>query len=88
MEIQFNPGGVPPGSAPRGQASRAAAPAKQDDAVFANREIVRAAMQQIPDTRPDVVGRAQALVASINYPPPAGVDSIARLLAIHLSTQP
>lgn len=45
-------------------------------------------MTQLPDLRPDVVARAQTLVASINYPPPAGIDSIARLLAIQLSTHP
>ncbi len=88
MEIQFNPSGVPPVGGPERTANRGPAPTNGDNAVFAKTETLPAALQQIPDVRPGVVDRARTLVASLYYPPPDAVDSLARLLAVHLPSQP
>ncbi len=85
MEIDLNTNRVPQAGAVQVPARRSAVPAQGDNAAFPILQGLQAAMDTIPAVRPDVVARAQALVSSINYPPPQGVDSLAKLLALHLS---
>lgn len=58
--------------------------APSDVAAFDRAEALNQAIRTAPDTRPDEIARARALVADSKYPPRETIQSIANLLAIHL----
>jgi hypothetical protein len=51
---------------------------------FENSASLNAALEATPDSRADVVSRAEDLVSSSNYPPPEVINRIANLLAANL----
>jgi hypothetical protein len=84
MEIKLNLGRIAEVSAMQSLEKRGTVPASGDNAVFDSTEALRATMKNIPDIREEVVARAKSLAASIDYPPPAALDSLAKLLAMKL----
>jgi hypothetical protein len=48
---------------------------------------LNAALSATPDSRADVVARAERLVADPSYPPPQVIERIANLLAANMITQ-
>ena len=84
MEINLNASRIVQAGALQPPAKREPFPTARDAAAFSDTAALRAALNQIPEVRPQAVERAKELTASIDYPPPAAVDSIARLLAMHL----
>jgi len=77
-------------------AAAAAGPAKSRSAAlrvdndeetsFRDTDGLNAALRATPDSRADVVARAESLVSSANYPPPELIKRIANLLAANLIT--
>jgi hypothetical protein len=74
---------------PAGQPAKAQAvtPAPAEDASFEQSAYLRTALDAVPDTRAEVVIRAENLVASSSYPPTEIIKRIANLLAANLLTQ-
>src|SRR5687767_4865942 len=62
------------------RATGASAPVRSD-ASFEQSNWLSSALAAVSDTRSDVVGRAERLVASAAYPPPEVINRIANLLA-------
>jgi hypothetical protein len=77
---------VTPAASPvRGKA--AAAANSEGDVSFDQSAGLTAALAATPDTRAEVVIRAENLVASSSYPPSEVIKRIANLLAANLLTQ-
>ena len=77
---------IPVASAAKAKAADASAPV-ESDASFEQSASLASALTATPDTRPEVVIRAENLVASSSYPPSAVIKSIASLLAANLLAQ-
>jgi len=71
---------LPAGIPIKARAQAAAA----NDTSFEGSESLNAALKGMPDSRADVVSRAEDLVASSAYPPPVMIARIANLLAANL----
>ena len=87
MEVKLNiqTNAVPP--APGGAARSAPAkPAQEDATTFIHAEALNQALKAAPDTQPENVARAKALVADVHYPPAEIIQRLARLLALHLDS--
>ena len=70
------------------KAQAASGPAPTNgDASFEQSSELRATLDAAPDTRAEVVIRAENLVASSSYPPTEVIKRIANLLAANLLTQ-
>ena len=76
---------VTPAGAPA--KAKAVTPAPAEAASFEQSAYVRAALDAAPDTRAEVIIRAENLVASSSYPPTEVIKRIANLLAANLLTQ-
>ncbi len=83
MEIEFNPGRVPPVE-PSQTAARPSASAPVDETSFQGTEALQDKLKNQSDIRPDQVARARALVSDSKYPPNDVLDRIAVLLAINV----
>jgi hypothetical protein len=59
----------------------------ESEASFEQSAYLRTALKAAPDTRAEVVIRAENLVASSSYPPSEVIKRIANLLAANLLTQ-
>ena len=70
----------------RAKAAGASAPVV-GDASFEQSSWLSSALAAVSETRPDVVVRAERLVASATYPPPEVINRIANLLAANLISQ-
>jgi hypothetical protein len=83
MEINPNRNVDPP--SPVGPTFKARIPARgSSDISFEQSANLNAALEATPDSRPDVVSRAEDLVSSASYPPPEMINRIANLLAANL----
>jgi hypothetical protein len=88
MEINPNRSVNPVKPAGEPAKAKAVTPAPVDaDASFEQSASVRAALAATPDTRAEVVIRAENLVASSSYPPSEVIKRIANLLAANLLAQ-
>jgi len=88
MEINPNRSVKPVRSAAEPAKAKPATPGPAEaDASFEQSASVRAALNAVPDTRAEVVIRAENLVASASYPPSEIIKRIANLLAANLLTQ-
>ena len=88
MEINPNRSVNPVTPAGEPAKAKAVTPAPADaDASFEQSASVRAALTAAPDTRAEVVIRAENLIASSSYPPSEVIKRIANLLAASLLTQ-
>jgi hypothetical protein len=67
--------------------ARATAPTQANGTSFDQSAGLDSALAATPDSRPEVVSRAESLVASSNYPPPEMINRIANLLAANLLAQ-
>jgi hypothetical protein len=56
----------------------------EEETSFIQSDGLNAALQAVPDSRADVVARAESLVSSSSYPPPEMIQRIANLLAANL----
>jgi hypothetical protein len=59
-------------------------PASVDTAAFASTTAINSALNGTPETRPDAVERAKALIADPQYPGSAVLGHISQLLAARL----
>jgi hypothetical protein len=89
MEINPNRSVNPvnPTAAPAKAKSVGAPAPTNGDASFEQSSGLSAALAATPDSRADVVIRAENLVASSSYPPTEVIKRIANLLAANLLTQ-
>jgi len=55
----------------------------QDQADFHQTQSLEHALNAIPPTRSEEVGRAKTLVSSLRYPPDELIEGISQLLALH-----
>ena len=76
---------VTPAGAPA--KAQAVTPAPVEAASFEQSTYLRTALDAAPDTRAEVIIRAENLVASSSYPPAEVIKRIANLLAANLLTQ-
>ena len=87
MEINSNikAGGVQGPTSPQ----RPASPAKPagDGVSFDNSAALESALKSLPDSRPEAVERAKALVADPAYPTPEMLQKLSRHLAEHLASE-
>ena len=84
INSNLNSGGVDGTVAPKRPAPTA--PAAADPASFAAANALDNSMQTEPDSRPEAVDRAQALVRDASYPPPEVLGSVADLLAKNITS--
>jgi hypothetical protein len=68
----------------RGAAARVES---DEDTCFQSSNSLNSALEATPDSRSEVVSRAENLVASSSYPPPELIQRIANLLAANLITK-
>ena len=59
----------------------------QDEVAFENSRALTTALQNTPESRPDLVRRAMDLVGDVNYPPPETIRMISHLLAIQMHSE-
>lgn len=59
----------------------------EEETQFTQSLSLDSALDKTPDTRADVVARAETLVSSSEYPPPEMIKRIANLLAANLIEQ-
>ncbi|MFO1497044.1 MAG: hypothetical protein U1G07_01380 [Verrucomicrobiota bacterium] len=64
------------------------APPATDSTRFDGAEQLNQSLQTTPESRPDVVARAQQLIGDVTYPPPETIRRLATLLAMHLDKDP
>lgn len=83
MEIEFNPGRVPPAEPSQPVARPSAAPAV-DDTSFQDSAALQDKLKNMSTVRPEKVAQAKQLVSDSKYPPNDVLDRIAVLLAIHV----
>jgi hypothetical protein len=69
------------------KAKAAAAASSESESSFEQSASLTAALAAIPDTRAEMIIRAENLVASSSYPPAETIKRIANLLAANLLTQ-
>ena len=83
MEINPNRNVDPalPAGAPFKTRAQAAA---SNDTSFESSDSLNAALKAVPNSRADVVSRAEDLVSESAYPPPEVINRIANLLAANL----
>ena len=88
MEINPNRSVNPVTPAAEPAKAKAVTPAPvEGDASFEQSAYLRTALTAAPDTRAEVVIRAENLVASSSYPPTEVIKRIANLLAANLLSQ-
>jgi hypothetical protein len=69
---------------PSAKAKQSAAADNDGDASFEQSAVLNSALQAAPDSRAEVVSRAEDLVSSSAYPPREMIQRIANLLAANL----
>jgi hypothetical protein len=79
INTNFAANGVDATLSPRPAAS--AAPRATDGASFAGADALDTSMSMSPDSRPEAVDRAKALINDPNYPSPEVLRGVANLLA-------
>jgi hypothetical protein len=86
MEINPNRNVDPP--SPAGSSLKLRAPARGSNEIsFEQSASLEAALEAVPDSRADMVSRAEDLVSSSEYPPREMINRIANLLAANLLVQ-
>lgn len=70
-------------------AKRSAFSAKElaDEALFAHWPALEQTLQSLPDSRPEEVKRARALLANPDYPPQQTLQILAQQLAVRLAAE-
>lgn len=87
MEINPNRSVNPVTPAGEPAKAQAVTPSPAEAASFEQSASLRASLDAAPDTRAEVIIRAENLVASSSYPPTEVIKRIANLLAANLLTQ-
>jgi len=85
MEIEFSPSQLPASRVGTPVSGPAPSPAATDAAPLQGMAELQRKLNDLPVTRPDKMAGLQPAVSSLKYPPDQILDSIANLLAIHLS---
>ena len=84
MHIEFNPSRPTGPGASQSVTRRTPEVADSEAASFEQTRALEQKLSQVPDSRPDQVDRARALVADVQYPPQEMMNRIASLLALHI----
>lgn len=88
MEINSNrsldPAATPAAGPVKAKGAAQAGSLYNDDTSFESSANLASALSNAPDSRADVIARAEKLVADPSYPPPETIRRIANLLAANL----
>jgi hypothetical protein len=83
LEVAGMDGAVPPQ-----RAVPPAVAAPRDGASFTDFTHLETALKNLPDSRPEAVGRAKQLITDVEYPSPELIAKLANLLASNVGSPP